>query len=150
LLEEAGLFSALGWYIEEFSDRSGISVDLECERSIGRLPGEVETAIFRIVQECLGNVHRHAGSATAKVKLSVRDGLAILEVSDEGRGISAERQKELTSGERAGVGLRGMHERVRNLGGELEVCGASKGTLVRASLPLERSRGEDKALGQAK
>lgn len=142
LLDEAGLPSALSWYVEEFGDRSGISVELECGPSVGRLSSDVETAVFRIVQECLGNVHRHSESLTAKVKLDVLDGVAILEVSDEGRGISAERQREIASGERAGVGLRGMRERVAHLGGELQMESGAQGTTVRASLPVNHAHGQ--------
>ena len=146
LLDEAGLPSALDWYVEEFSQRSGISVTVECAPSVGRFPAEVETAIFRIVQECLGNVHRHSESPTAKVKLGIKNGTAVLEVSDEGRGIPAGRQDELAAGTRAGVGLRGMRERVMQLGGELQVESAEKGTLIRAVLPVKAvnaERGED-------
>lgn len=144
LLDEAGLPSALDWYVEEFSQRSGISVTVECAPSVGRFPTEVETAIFRIVQECLGNVHRHSGSATAKVKLGIKKGAAVLEVSDEGHGIPPGLQGELAAGRRAGVGLRGMRERVAQLGGELQVESAEKGTLIRAMLPVKANseRGE--------
>lgn len=137
LLDEAGLPSALSWYVEEFSERSGITVKLQCEPAIGRFLPEVETAIFRIVQECLGNVHRHSDSPTAKVALSFKDSKMILEVSDEGRGISQQKQEELAAGTRAGVGLRGMRERVSQLGGDLQVESMGKGTVVRAVLPVK-------------
>jgi len=135
LLDEAGLSSALRWYIEEFSQRSGISVALDCEKSVGRLPCELETAIFRIVQECLGNVHRHSASAAAIVRLKIIGGKAYLEVRDEGRGIPAERLRELSLGHRGGVGLRGMRERIAQFGGELHLESHGKGTIVRAVLP---------------
>ena len=137
LLDVAGLPSALRSYVEEFSQRSGINVVLECAPSVGRMTGDLETALFRIVQECLGNVHRHSSSTTAAILLSVEDGKARLEVRDEGRGISIERQRELTVGGRGGVGLRGMQERVSQLGGKLQIQSSSKGTIVTAILPCK-------------
>ena len=135
LLDVAGLPSALRSYVEEFVQRSGINVDLDCDSSFGRLPSELETALFRIVQECLGNVHRHAASATAFIHLSVEDGKARLEVRDEGRGIPEERQRELIGGSGGGVGLRGIKERVAQLGGKLQLQSSGTGTTVTAILP---------------
>jgi signal transduction histidine kinase len=135
LLDVAGLPSALRSYVDEFVQRSGINVVLDCAPSVGRLPSELETALFRIVQECLGNVHRHSSSSTATIHLSVDNGKAYLEVSDEGRGIPIERQRELTAGGGGGVGLRGMQERVAQLGGKLQLQSSSKGTIVTAVLP---------------
>ena len=130
LLDELGIRSALAWYVEEFGRRSGIRVDLECGSSVGRFSPELETAIFRVVQESLGNVHRHSGSPTASLRLDVKDGQVILEVSDCGRGIPAEK-----IGHRVGVGIRGMRERVGQLGGTLEILSAGAGTTVRAAFP---------------
>jgi len=135
LLDEAGLPAALQWYVDEFSERSGIEVDLRYPASPERLPNDLETTLFRIVQECLGNVHRHSGSNTASICLEITDGRARLEVSDHGVGISPERQHELKSGGRTGVGLRGMHERIAQLGGELEIQSSGEGTSVIATLP---------------
>jgi signal transduction histidine kinase len=140
LLDEAGLPSALQWYVEEFSKRSGISVVLNCEKSVGRLPAEMETAVFRIVQECLGNVHRHSASPAAAVRVQVKDGKAYVEVSDEGRGIPADRLRELALGVRGGVGLRGMRERIAQFGGELRLESPGKGTIVRVILPADLAR----------
>ena len=134
LLDEAGLSSALSWYAQEFSQRSGIRVTLNCDSSVGRLPADLETAIFRIAQESLGNVHRHSKSATASLSLTVRDGIAHLEISDEGCGISPQRLRELID-RRGGVGLRGLRERVIQFGGRFQVQSDSTGTKVTAELP---------------
>jgi signal transduction histidine kinase len=130
LLDELGIRSALGWYVEEFGRRSGIQVVLECDAAIGRFSSDLETAIFRIVQESLGNVHRHSGSKTAAVRLATQDHHVRLEVSDAGRGIPAEK-----IGSRGGVGIRGMRERVAQLGGIIEIVPGSPGTTVRAVFP---------------
>jgi signal transduction histidine kinase len=142
LLDESGLPSALRWYVEEFSQRSGILVTLECSPSFERFSSELETAIFRIVQECLGNIHRHSQSPTATIHLEASAGSAHLVVSDEGRGMSVEKQKQLKSGIASGVGLRGMRERVAQLGGELQVESTSHGTKITASLPYMRNDSE--------
>jgi signal transduction histidine kinase len=135
LLDVAGLPSALRSYLEEFSQRSGIHVTLDCAPSVGRLASGLETALFRIVQECLGNVLRHSGSLTAAVHLNVEDGEACLKVRDEGQGISSERQRQFVMGTQGGVGLRGMQERVAQLGGKLQIQSSDKGTTVIALLP---------------
>jgi signal transduction histidine kinase len=139
LLDQAGLVSALQWYVEGFTKRSGIFVDLIALEDIGRLPSEVETALFRIVQEGLTNIHRHSGSDTASIRLEKRDGNAVLQIKDQGRGIrsngtpaSAEEISEL------GVGIPGMRQRLRQLGGRLEVESGEHGTSITASVPLTR------------
>lgn len=134
LLDETGLPPALRWYVEEFGERSGIKVVLMCPQHMDRLPREMETAIFRIVQECLGNVHRHSGSATATVFFEVSDGRARLEVRDEGKGISMERRHQMEIGG-GGVGLRGIRERITQFGGELEVASSPMGTSIVAVMP---------------
>jgi signal transduction histidine kinase len=138
LLDEAGLASALAWYVDEFGQRSGIKVSFECSPVIGRLSSEMEIAIFRIVQESLGNVLRHSQSPTALVALDVAGRNIILRIRDEGIGIAIERQQELHSGNRAGVGLRGMGERVSQLGGTLEIQSTPKGTEISVALPCPR------------
>ena len=135
LLDEAGLASALAWYVDGFSRRSGIAVTLDCSPTLGRLPIDLETAIFRIVQECLGNVHRHAQSLTAAIRLEANNGGVNLVVSDAGRGIPNETQHQLNSGDRRGVGLRGMRERVTQLGGQLQINSSEAGTTVTAQIP---------------
>jgi len=137
LLDEVGLPVALQWYVEEFSKRSGISVSLDCPEVLERASSEIETAIFRVVQECLGNVHRHSASSTAAVRVKVKDGKANLQVSDQGVGIPPNRQQEMKSHGRVGVGLRGIRERIAQLGGELHIESSSKGTTIKATLPWQ-------------
>jgi signal transduction histidine kinase len=136
LLDEAGLAYALRWYIEGFAQRSKIEVDLECPGDLERLPQETETAIFRMVQESLTNIHRHSGSPLAKVRISRSDGNVRVEVADRGKGIAPEKQMELASVGPPGVGIRGMRERLRQLGGTLEIRSDGKGTIVMARLPV--------------
>jgi PAS domain S-box-containing protein len=133
LLDLAGLASALRWYVDGFSERSHIKVDLEIPPDLGRLPSDMEIAIFRIVQECLTNIHRHSGSATATIRVDQEDDRLIVQVEDRGKGIPAEKQRELESG-RGGVGFGGMRERVRQLGGTLEIRSQGPGTLVSVTL----------------
>jgi len=137
LLDEVGLPSALKWYVEEFGKRSGIEVQLNCPESVERLPRELETAIFRIVQEALGNVHRHSGSQTASIDLDIKAGGVRLFIRDEGVGIPVNRQQELKSNQRAGVGIRGMRERIAQFGGDLELLSDAKGTTVVVMVPAE-------------
>ena len=135
LLDEAGLESALRWYVDGFAQRSKIKVDLHLQENFRRLSRELETAIFRVVQECLTNVHRHSGSTVARIRLDQADGQVVIMIEDHGRGIPALKQIELSSTGAPGVGIRGMRERLRQLGGELEIVSKSTGTLVVAKLP---------------
>jgi signal transduction histidine kinase len=136
LLDEAGLASALRWYIEGFAERSKIKVDLEFPEDFGRLSRELETAIFRTVQECLTNIHRHADSPVAKISVARTSSDVRVEVADVGRGISPEKQEEMTALGTPGVGIRGMRERLRQLGGSLDINSNGKGTVVVARLPI--------------
>jgi signal transduction histidine kinase len=135
LLDEAGLGSALRWYVNGFSERSKIEVDLELPPDLGRLPDELELVVFRVVQESLTNIHRHSGSPSARILLSRKQGTIELEISDQGRGISPDKQRE-TSITRVGVGLRGMEERVRQFNGDLRIDSDSTGTRVSVVLPI--------------
>jgi signal transduction histidine kinase len=139
MLEEMGLQLAIPWYLDGFGKRSGIQTRLELATNIGRLPRDIELAIFRVIQESLTNVHRHSGSAVARIRLEF-NAAATLEVEDEGKGIPS---GALESADNAtgtlGVGLRGMHERVRQLGGKLELLSSEKGTTVRATIPCQQS-----------
>ncbi|MEJ2007622.1 MAG: PAS domain S-box protein [Acidobacteriota bacterium] len=138
VLDEYGLCAALRWYVHGFSQRSGINVELDVPLDLPRLPRQVETALFRVVQECLTNVHRHSGSTRAKILLYQKAGSLLLEVSDKGHGISAGGDgHQAADGERIGVGIAGIRERVRELGGRLEIDSGARGTVVRVSLPLE-------------
>jgi signal transduction histidine kinase len=136
LLDEAGLSSALRWYVDGFSQRSGIRVDLDMPDNFERLPVELETAIFRVVQECLTNIHRHSGSPTAKIRLRQRDHEVVVDIEDKGRGIPAHKLEQMASAGAPGVGVRGMQERLRQLGGKLEIESNSGGTRVKVRLPL--------------
>jgi signal transduction histidine kinase len=135
LLDEAGLSSAVRWYVEGFAQRSKIKVDLDLASDFGRFSPELETAIFRVVQECLTNIHRHSGSPSAKVRLLQLDGHVLVEVEDKGAGIPIEKRQEMLSAGAPGVGLRGMRERIRQLGGTLEIASDGNGTVILARLP---------------
>jgi signal transduction histidine kinase len=136
LLDELGLGSAVRWYTDGFEKRSGIKVHVEVNSS-ARLAAELETMFFRMIQECLVNIHRHSGSTTAAIRLSQSAGKVIVEVEDQGRGIDAEELADIAAGATPGVGLRGMRERINDFGGELEIESSEKGTRVRATVPVE-------------
>jgi signal transduction histidine kinase len=136
LLDAAGLASALRWYVDGFSERSQIKVDLRISEPFRRLSDEMEIAIFRMVQECLTNIHRHSGGNSAAICMREENHRIVVEVQDAGKGIPLEKQLELTSSGRIGVGFRGMRERVRQLGGTLEIRSDDAGTAVTATLPL--------------
>ncbi len=131
LLEEAGLASALRWYLEGFAKRGEVKTELEIPPDLGRLPKEVEFTIFRVVQAAVSNVHRHSGSPTAKVRIVSDTDRVIVEVKDEGKGMPAKVAE--------GLGIRGMRERVGQLGGNFEIVGNREGTTVRASMPAAGS-----------
>lgn len=139
LLDEAGLASALRWYVDGFAQRSKIEVDLDCPNDFGRLPRIVETAAFRLVQECLTNIHRHSGSPTAKIRLRHSDHQVTVEIEDKGKGIPADKLEEMASIGIPGVGITGMRERVRQLGGTLDIGSSGSGTTVRAHLPVSET-----------
>ncbi len=132
LLDEAGLPSALRWYVEGFSERSKVEVELHLAEDLGRLPAECETAIFRMVQECLTNIHRHSQSSTASISIT-HDAQSIkIEIRDQGKGMPMPMP-------RVGVGIQGMGERIRQLGGSLEIESGGHGTSVVAILPAKRT-----------
>jgi PAS domain S-box-containing protein len=137
MLDEVGLTSALRWYIDGLAERASMKIGLELSPALARLPEDLELAIFRIVQECLTNVHRHSGSKTAVVRvLYSTEGIRV-EVQDQGAGIAAGRLKELRSFG-SGVGLRGMKERARQLGGNLEITSGVQGTLIATTFPTSK------------
>ena len=131
LLEIAGLDSALRWYVDGFSERSKIRVALEIPANFERLEQEKELAIFRIVQECLTNIHRHSGSDSATIAIRNEDGRLTVQIQDRGKGIPKEKQPQVTT-----VGFAGMRERLRELGGALTIQSDETGTLVRAAFPI--------------
>jgi two-component system NarL family sensor kinase len=140
MLDEAGLGPALRWYIKGFAERSRIAVELDRPDDFGRLAKDLETAIFRVVQECLTNIVRHSESRTAKIRIIRCEGDVRVEVRDQGKGIPSEKLKEMALAPTPGVGIRGMRERIRQLGGNLEMDsdGEGKGTVVVALLPTGR------------
>src|ERR1700685_129707 len=137
LLDEVGLDSTLRWYVDGFTQRSGINVDLQISTGTERLPQETELTVFRLVQECLANIHRHSGSKTASISINLQDGWLSLDATDAGKGIPPEKQTAVLEG-RLGVGIRGMRERLRLLGGRLDIQSTSAGTTVHAVLPTSR------------
>ena len=136
-LDEVGLVSALEEYVDGFGKRSNLCVTLDLPAKMRRLPREYEICLFRIVQECLTNIHRHSGSATAQIRLSRIPGEIHLDVADQGRGIDPETQVKFFAGKGTGVGLQGMRERVRKLGGALQIQSNGNGTSVLVILPLQ-------------
>ena len=147
LLDEVGLSSALRIYLDGFADRSKIRVDLEIPDDFGRLSQELETAIFRIVQESVTNIHRHSGSPVARIHISRLGSEVRVEVEDKGKGIPLEKRSAMASTGMVGVGIRGMRERIRQLGGTLEISSGSngRGTLIVARLPIGRTPSIDRA-----
>ena len=137
MLEEMGLRTAIEWFLQGFEDRSKIKVTLEIPPDFGRVSREIELCIFRVLQESLTNVHRHSGSPSAHVRLSVQDGQVRVDIEDKGKGIHPDALKEAqgTVG-MLGVGLRGMNERVCQLGGRLDFCSTDNGTTLTATLPF--------------
>ena len=144
LLDDNGIGEALHWYIRGLEERSGLKVSLVVPEDLGRFSSDLELAVFRIVQECLTNVHRHSGSKVATIRIA-QDGERIsLEVRDEGKGISPEKLLQLQS-KGGGVGIRGMRERVLQLGGEMRLDSDSNGTLIAITLPIATgTRAEDR------
>jgi PAS domain S-box-containing protein len=145
MLEEMGLKSAIPWYLEGFMKRSGIKTTFEISRNFQRLPSEIELALFRVLQESLTNVHRHSGSDTADISLFMVDGAAVLEVRDQGKGLKTQNFEK--SGEdwvgALGVGLRGMTERIRQVGGSLDIVSAADGTTIAANVPIPQAEGSE-------
>ena len=135
LLDECGLASALKCYVEGLSERSHVTITLDVAADVGRLPSDIELAIFRLVQECLTNIHRHSGSKTALIRVA-RDGESIrTEVQDNGNGISPERLSEIQA-RGSGVGIRGIRERIRQFHGEIRIESKGTGTSVIVSIPI--------------
>jgi PAS domain S-box-containing protein len=143
LLDEVGLESAIRWYVEGFSERSKIEVDLELPSETTRLPRELELVLFRVIQESLTNVHRHSASPSAKILLTRSEGRVAAEISDRGKGISPEKQQRDMVGAKLGVGIRGMQERVRQYGGTLEILSSDRGTTVVVNLPVSTQRASE-------
>jgi PAS domain S-box-containing protein len=146
MLDEFGLASALGMYLEGLEQRSGLSIELSIPADFGRLAPEVELAIFRLVQECLTNIHRHSGSRTAVIRIFREPDKIYAEVQDHGRGMPPERFAEIQSESAGvGVGIRGMRERVRQAHGELIVDSNALGTTITAIFPITRPAAQEQS-----
>jgi PAS domain S-box-containing protein len=134
LLDEIGVSAVLKWYVEGLSERSGLKINLDLPQDLGRFSRDAELVVFRVVQECLTNIHRHSGSKTAAIRLRLADGIVSVEVQDSGKGMSIEKLTEIESSA-SGVGVRGMRERVRQLGGRIHIHSNDSGTTVSIALP---------------
>jgi PAS domain S-box-containing protein len=141
MLEELGLASALKIYAEGFSQRSGVALEIEVEPNFERLPPEMEIALFRVAQESLSNILRHSNSTRAKIKLGNNGGID-LAIMDEGRGIAQGKRSNVTGEVLMGVGILGMTERMKQLGGTLQISSGPTGTSVNAHLPYRRGMDE--------
>jgi signal transduction histidine kinase len=136
LLDEMGLQAGLRWYIDGFKEKSKIDVSVNLSENLERLPQDLELMLFRVVQEGLTNVHRHSGSTTAEISLSNSMGRLLLQIRDQGKGMSAERLSSVGGAGAAGVGLRGMRERVKGFGGEMKIVSNGTGTLIEVVVPF--------------
>ena len=138
LLDECGLASAVLWYAEGFKKRSGIHLSVSIDEELVRLTTDAETALFRVLQESLTNVHRYSGSPSAEIRIFQSASKVHLEIVDHGKGVKAGMERPAFAGAPTlGVGIPGMRERIRQLGGQLEVEFSNEGTRVYASLPTE-------------
>ena len=149
LLDETGLYSAISWYLEGLQERSGLEVQLDVPKEFGRLPHDMELLIFRLVQECLTNIHRHSESETASIRIAREPNQISLVIRDQGKGMSPARLAEIQSG-RSGVGIGGMRERLRQFEGIMKIESDSSGTRIFATIPLPKSASpEDKSKTEA-
>ena len=135
LLDETGLSETISWYIKGLAERSELKIQLDISENFGRLPPDQEVAIFRIVQECLTNIHRHSGSEKAVIRLSRNFESVSLEIQDSGTGMSVEKLAAIRT-HRSGVGITGMRERVRHLRGNLDIQSSPTGTKISVALPV--------------
>jgi signal transduction histidine kinase/DNA-binding NarL/FixJ family response regulator len=136
LLDDAGLSGALRWYVAGLSKRSGIAITLELDEALGRLPRDLEAAVFHIVQESLTNIHRHSGSKTAMLRIARTDRRLLLDIEDEGSGIPADILREIQT-QGSGVGIAGMRERVLHFNGDIRITSVNTGTRIAVTFPVE-------------
>ena len=139
----------ISWYIEGLAARSGLDIKLEARKDFARLTPEMELVMFRLVQECLTNIHRHSGSHSALIRVARKGKTITLEVRDEGRGLSAEKLSEIQS-QGSGVGTRGMRERVRHFGGQMHIQSNSKGTRISFEFPVPEASTSKRTNGSRK
>lgn len=138
LLDENGLYSAISWFLQGLLERSGMEVQLDISKEFGRLPRDMELVIFRLVQECLTNIHRHSESEIASIRIARESNQIALDIRDQGKGMSPARLAEIQSG-RSGVGIGGMRERLRQFEGTMNIKSDSSGTHVFATIPLPKA-----------
>jgi signal transduction histidine kinase len=138
LLDENGLSSALRWYVSGLVERSGLDIQLNISDDFGRLPSDMELLVFRLVQECLTNIHRHSGSNAASIRITREVEQIRVEIQDQGRGMTTERLAEIQS-RGAGVGIRGMRERLRQFKGQMQIESGDSGTCVLVTIPIAQS-----------
>jgi two-component system NarL family sensor kinase len=139
VLDHGGLKNAIRDYVDSFAKRSGIQIELELSRSVGRMSRDIELALFRVVQEGLTNIQRHSGSPRAKIRL-YRNSKLTLEIIDPGRGASAGVPRGNDEPRfKAGVGIVSMQERVNLIGGQLQIDSSNQGTTVRVTIPFGRN-----------
>jgi PAS domain S-box-containing protein len=148
LLDETGLASALNWYVQGLVQRTDLNINVEIPNDFGRLNRDLELVVFRLVQECLTNIHRHSGSKIATIVIRRDSDAVTVQVSDAGQGMSARKLAEVQSGG-SGVGIRGMHERLRQFKGKLSIQSDSSGTRITATIPTLRSPSATKEDGAA-
>jgi PAS domain S-box-containing protein len=136
-LDETELRSAGVSYGEGFAERSDISVSLNVPNDLQRLPADIETNLFRIIQQSLTNIHRHSGSSTAEITIKISDGILALVIRDEGKGIPEDKINDLSpGGSLAGVGIAGIRERTREMQGTFEIESTASGTTIRVNIPV--------------
>jgi signal transduction histidine kinase len=145
LLEEAGLPAAIRWFAEGFATRTNLAVEVDIAPDLPRMSRETEMAIFRLIQEALTNVHRHSGSPSAAVRLAEDAENVVVEVEDRGKGMPAEIMNSAQAGT-VGVGLQGMRERIRQVGGRFEIKSGEGGTNIVAVLPFSREANRAEAM----
>jgi len=149
LLEELGFLSAARWYVDEYGKRGQIKVSLQVDEPIERLPREIEIALFRVLQESLTNVYRHAAAQAVDVSIVCRDGHVTLVVADDGKGIPQGVLARFRGGAASGIGLAGMRERLAEFGGEIRVESSGGGTTVEAWIPTAVCAVGEEAISQA-
>jgi PAS domain S-box-containing protein len=141
LLDETGLEDAIHHYVQGLTKRSGIQVELEVPSNFGRIPRDVELALFRVVQEGLTNIQRHSGGLQARIRINRNPEMVTLEVIDQGREIGGPERKQTEAFPlEAGVGISSMRERVKQIGGSLDIESSSRGTTVRVVVPVDGYR----------
>lgn len=139
MLDEIGLSASLSWYANGFAERSGIDIRLDVPANLERFPRDLELVVFRLVQECLTNIHRHSGSRSADIRLAIDNGAVSLEIADRGNGIPPKRLAELQA-RSSGVGIRGMRERVRQFRGRMHIASDGSGTKFSFVIPLAEAQ----------